>query len=97
MYRTEWISEFGTRAMKPIGVGKEEDGFFKFGNFIVHLMLFDVRFEAGQAVGSSLAMSNCEDVFRILPDFLCDSAPSSFNCCGRVRESTILHTFISAS
>jgi hypothetical protein len=61
-------------------VGKEQDGFLKYGNFIIHLMLFDVWFEAGQTVGSTLAMGGCEDVIRILPDFLCDSAPSSFNC-----------------
>ena len=90
MYRTKCVSKFRTRAMKPIGVGKEEDGFFKFGNFIVHLMLFDVWFEAGQAVGGTLAMGGCKDVFGILADFLRDFAPSGFNCCCRVRESTIL-------
>ena len=33
--------------MKLIGVGEEEDGFFKFGYFIIHLMLFDAWFETG--------------------------------------------------
>ena len=55
---TKWISEFRTRAMKSIGVGKEENGFFKFGNFIVYLMLFYVWFEAGEAVGSTFAMGS---------------------------------------
>jgi hypothetical protein len=92
------VSLLRTRAMTFIRVRKEEGGFFKFGNFSIYFMLFEVWFEAGHAVGTTLAMSFINDVLMILPDFLCESAPSSFKCCCRVRESTILYykTFSSA-
>ena len=66
--------------MKPMCVGEEEDGFFKFGDFIIHLVLLDVRLEVRQVVDSTLAMGSCDDISRILAYVLCDFAPSSFHC-----------------
>ena len=68
--------------MKSIGVGIEENVFVNFGNFIIYLMLFEVWFEVGDALGRTLAMGSCKDVLMILPDFLREFAPSSFNCWG---------------
>ena len=98
MSNTRWIPELRTRSIKPICVRKEEDGFIKFPNLIIYLILFasDVWFQAGQAVSSALAMGKCKDVFKILPGFLRDSIPSCYNCWCRVRESSILSTFSSA-
>ena len=72
--------DFRSRAIKLIRVRKEEGSFFKFGNFTIYLMLFDVWFEAGHAVGTTFATSSINYVLTILPDFLCESAPSSFKC-----------------
>ena len=61
-------------------VGKEEDGFFKLGDFIIHLVFLDVRLEMRQVVDSTLAMGSCDDESRILAYILCDFGPSSFHC-----------------
>jgi hypothetical protein len=66
--------------MKPVCVGEEEDGFFKLGDFIIHLVLLDVWLEVRQVVDSTLAMGSCEDVSRILAYILRDFAPSGFHC-----------------
>ena len=54
-------------------VGEREGGFFKLDDFIIRLVLLDVWFEVGQVVSTRLAMGSCDDVFRILPDVLCES------------------------
>ena len=74
------IPELRTRAMKPMCVSEEKDGFFKLGDFVFHLKLLDVGLEVRQVVDSTLAMGSCDDVFRILAYILCDFAPSSFYC-----------------
>ena len=61
-------------------IGEEEDRFFKLGDFIIHLLLLDVRLEMGQVVDSTLAMGSCDNVSRILAYLLCDFSPSSFHC-----------------
>ena len=63
---TRLIPEFRTRAKKPMCVGEEKDGFFKLGDFIIHLELLDVRLEVRQVDDSTLAMGSCDDVSRIL-------------------------------
>ena len=61
-------------------VGEEKDGFFKLGDFIVHLELLDVRLEVRQVDDSTLAMGSCDDVFqdpRLYLVRLCPKAAST--------------------
>jgi hypothetical protein len=75
---TRFIPEFRTRAMEPVCVGEEEDGFFKLGDFVIHLVLLDVRFGMRQVVDGTLAMGSCDNVSRILAYILCNFSPKAY-------------------
>ena len=71
-------------------VGEEKDGFFRLGDFIVHLKLLDVRLEVRQIDDSTLAMGSCDDVSRIIAYILCDFAPKQLPLLiSRIRDGTI--------
>ena len=40
--------------MEPVCVGEEEDGFFKLSDFVIHLVLLDVRLEVRQVATARL-------------------------------------------
>ena len=77
---TRLIPNFRIRAMKPVlCVSEEKDGFFKLGDFAIHLVLLNVRLEVRQVVDGTLSMGSCDDVVRILAYILCDFSPSSLH------------------
>jgi hypothetical protein len=72
-------------------VGIKEDTSFESCNFGIHFVVLDVRLEHRQIVHCSLAMGKSDDIGGVLPYFFRDSRPGSFDCCDRVRQSTILN------
>lgn len=76
--------------MTVVGIGEEEDGLFKVGDLVVHLVRFDMRLELGKVVDSALSVGGGDDMVGVLPDVLCDFAPGSFYSLDRVSECAVL-------
>lgn len=65
--------------MDVVGVGEKEDALFEVGDFVVHLVLLDMRLELGEVVDSAFAVGGSNHMSGVLPDISGDFAPGSLD------------------
>lgn len=78
------------RPVEVIGVGEVENALLECLDLVVHLVRLDVRFEHGEVIDSTLAVSGSNNILGVLADVFGDFTPGSFDCRDGVCQCAIL-------
>ena len=73
-----------------ISISEEQDRLFEFGNFSVHLVRFQVWLEVREVVDGAFTVCRGNDMLRVLPDFIGNLMPRSFDGRDGVGKSAVL-------